>query len=125
MTDIYDQHAAAFRNVSAFVIARNGERVATIAFKFPKDGAGRLYAYVQWFGAPMVRGHANGYGYDKRTAACSAAAKRMTRIPGEHIDPHGEEVESQISFMRALDADRGPTWDSALRAVGFQVWQAV
>jgi hypothetical protein len=77
LTQIYDQHAAAFRQVSAFVIAKNGERVATVAIKFPKDGAGRLYAYVHWAGAQMERGSAGGYGYDKRSAAVAAALRKI------------------------------------------------
>lgn len=46
MPDIYDHYAAAFANVSAFVVVRDGEKVAAIALKFPRDGAGRLYAYL-------------------------------------------------------------------------------
>lgn len=56
MTDIYDLHSKAFARVSAYVVLdKSGERVATVAFKFPADGAGRLYAYVHWIGVPMVR----------------------------------------------------------------------
>ena len=55
MPNIYEQHEAAFGNVSAFVIAKDGKRVATIAFKFPRDGAGRLVAYV---GKPVNLGTA-------------------------------------------------------------------
>ena len=62
MSDIYEQHKAAFSNVSAFVIVKGGERVATIAFKFPRDGAGRLFAYVHWLGEEMIRGYASGGG---------------------------------------------------------------
>ena len=73
MTDIYDQHAKAFAAVQAFVILdTSGERVATVALKFPRDGAGRLYAYVHLIGVEMVRAHAGGYGYDKRSAAVVA-----------------------------------------------------
>lgn len=57
---VYQLHDKAFANVSAYVIAKDGERVATIAFKFPRDGAGRLYVYVHWFGLQMVRGWAGG-----------------------------------------------------------------
>jgi hypothetical protein len=141
MPDIYDQHKAAFARVSAYVILRNGERVATIAFKFPADGAGRLYAYVHWLGARMVRGSASGYGYDKRTAACAAAAAAM---PGPSLlrgkarpvfyqttdwnAPHyvsPDCVEHYDAFRYALGADRGPTWDRALEAAGFTVLQSV
>lgn len=123
MPDIYEQHAAAFKNVSAFVVLDEGERVATIAFKFPKDSAGRLYAYVHWLGVPMVRGHATGYGYDKRTAACSSAVR--------HIKiPYGPEhktfnVGACKRFIGVLAADQGPTWDSTLRDADFTVLQAV
>ena len=121
MSDIYEQHRAAFRNVAAYVVMRDGERVATVAFKYPQDGAGRLYAYVHWIGSPMVRGCASGGGYDKATAACSAAvANRGLRNYADHDGPL-----SAIKFVQALDADRGPTWDSALREAGFIVWQAV
>ena len=77
MPDIYDQHDAAFARVSAFVICRDGERVATVALKFPADGAGRLHAYVHWLGLPMVRGFAGGYGYDKRSAAVIEATGKI------------------------------------------------
>ncbi|MDE2426686.1 MAG: hypothetical protein KGO96_12340 [Elusimicrobia bacterium] len=80
MTDIYDQHRAAFAQVEAYVILKDGQRVANIAFKFPRDGAGRLWAYVHWLGLSMVRGYASGCGYDKRTAACASAAKRMGNL---------------------------------------------
>ena len=68
---IYEQHDAAFRHVNAYVIMRGRERVGTVAIKYPRDGAGRLWAYVHFLGMPMVRGYAGGYGYDKKTAALS------------------------------------------------------
>ena len=121
MADIYDQHDKHFKAVSAYVILRNGERVATIAFKFPADGAGRLYAYVHWLGVPMVRGHAGGYGYDKRTAACARAVQRTVLA----VQPTDEDRDNAFRFVGALEADRGPTWETALREAGFTVLQAV
>lgn len=132
MTNIYDQHDKAFNRVSAYVIARDGKRVATIAFKLPADGAGRLYVYVHWLGEPMVRGFAGGYGYDKRSAACSAAAKRLARDnPTEmarrlsRADGYEEELATWRTFRDALTPDDGSTWDRRLEAAGFNVWQAV
>lgn len=88
MTTVYEQHDAAFKQVSAFVITDSkGERVATIAFKFPKDGAGRLYAYVHWIGVPMVRGHANGYGYDKKSAAVESAIPKINHPATPFLGP--------------------------------------
>lgn len=127
MTDIYDQHKAAFRQVEAYVIAKDGERVATIAFKFPADGAGRLYAYVHWLGLEMVRGFASGGGYDKRSAACSAAAAKVMQhatAPGElEIVRSGSALAAFVAALR--DGDNGAGWERCLRDAGFQVWGAV
>lgn len=120
-TSIYDQHAAAFNRVSAFVILKGAERVATVAIKFPVDGAGRLYAYVHWIGTEMVRGHANGYGYDKRSAACASAAKR---IP-DNISGRGGDGVDRTAFIDALADDNGHDWTRRLEAAGFTVHQAV
>jgi hypothetical protein len=120
MHDIYTQHDAAFRKVEAFVIVKGGERVATIAFKHPASGEGRLYAYVHWFGIEMVRGLASGYGYDKRTAACASAANQMKGEPATP-DSHSDWE----AFRSALALNGGHHWDSALRNAGFTVWQAV
>lgn len=118
--NIYDQHRAAFPNVSAYCIMLSGadgvaHRVATIAFKFPKDGASRLWAYVHWFGVPMVRGSAGGYGYDKKTAACNSASRALP----EHTS------DSQEAFTKALAIDDGNDWERNLRNAGFEVLQAV
>ena len=134
MPKIYEQHRAAFANVSAYVIIKDGERVATIAFKFPKDGAGRLYAYAHWIGLEMVRGFASGGGYDKRTAACADAGKRLSPLLHNALN-ESRRMNDAIALRHALHcgvkctaalaADRGPTWESALRDAGFTVFQAV
>jgi hypothetical protein len=127
MSDIYEQHKAHFALVEAFVVLKDNERVATVAFRFPKDGAGRLYAYVHWIGVEMVRGHAAGGGYDKRTAACSSAVAYMASkaLHKRIVFRAGLTAPDYQAFRDALAADRGPTWDSALRAAGFTVLQAV
>lgn len=123
MTNIYEQHDAAFANVSAYIVARNGEKFASIAFKYPRDGAGRLYAYVHWLGVPMVRGFAGGYGYDKHSAAVANAIGKMTMNPDQ--DPQAESKIAHSAFMRALERDGGEYWNTRLERAGFQVWQAV
>jgi hypothetical protein len=118
MPGAYEQHEKAFRDVSAYVILdTNGciERVATITFKHPRDGAGRLYAYVHWFGQAMVRGFASGGGYDKKSAAVGAAIRKT---PADGSERHDE-------FRRALAKDDGRYWDNRLRDAGFIVLQAV
>jgi hypothetical protein len=122
---IYNQHATAFGNVSAYVVMQGAERVATIAFKYPRDGARRLYSYVHWIGTPMVRGFAAGNGYDKHTAACAAAARKMTppemRFDGAAFGAgHNFHV-----FQTALAKDDGHDWNRQLRDAGFNVFQAV
>ena len=124
MPDIYAQHEAAFSRVSAYVVLKDGEKVATIAFKFPADGAGRLFAYVHWVGVSMVRGFAGGYGYDKRTAAASAAVQK-------EVDAIDRATAGAINgqhwpaFSAALWKDGGETWDRKLEKAGFTVLQAV
>lgn len=125
MTKIYDQHKAAFANVSAYIVLNSAnERVASIAFKLPKDGAGRLYVYVHWFGVEMVRGFASGYGYDKKTAACAVAARLIPdRINGNRTP--GETAGEREAFIDALGKDGGHYWDRELENRGFKVFQAV
>ena len=113
--NIYDQHRNAFPSVSAYVVMKGNERVANIAFKFPKDGASRLWVYVHWFGTPMVRGSAGGYGYDKKTAACNSASRAL---PASYCD-------DLTAFVAALAIDDGNDWERNLRNAGFEVLQAV
>ncbi len=119
MANIYDQHRTAFKDVSAHVVLLNGNRVATIAFKYPRDGAGRLYAYVHWLGTEMVRGHAAGGGYDKHSAACVHASEKMPDQAPSHAATKYEDFKSAIGF------DCGTNWGRRLEDAGFVVVQAV
>lgn len=128
MTDIYDQHKAAFANVSAFVVLDSrGERVATVALKFPRDGAGRLWAYVHLIGVSMVRGYASGYGYDKRSAAVSAAIPKIAPYGKDYGDSEfsAKFEANRQAFRSAADDMGGREWTHALEARGFRVLQAV
>lgn len=130
MSDIYKQHDAAFARVSAFVILdAAGEKVATVAIKFPADGAGRLYAYTHVIGAPMTRGFAGGYGYDKRTPAVAmgfskAAYERADSEPDG--SDYGRKIQDRINTIReALHGAGGNGWERAVESAGFRVLQAV
>ncbi|WGD31637.1 hypothetical protein AncyloWKF20_07410 [Ancylobacter sp. WKF20] len=124
MANVYDQHDKAFAGVSAYIILGGDDRkVATVAFKHPKDGAARLYAYVHWLGTQMVRGHANGFGYDKRTAAASVAAGKLPSV--YPVDRALGELSGYDAFRAALLHDAGPSWQAQLERAGFRVWQAV
>lgn len=128
MTYIYDAHRKAFAKTAAYVIVHEGERVATIAFKFPSDGAGRLWAYVHWIGLEMVRGYAGGFGYDKCSAACANAAGNLLAVyqAPQEVSTRVRALDAGFeAFHRAIAKDGGHAWDSALREAGFDVWQAV
>jgi hypothetical protein len=117
MSDIYDQHRAAFANVSAYVVLKDGERVASIAFKFGTA----VTAYVHWFGVEMVRGRAGGGGYDRQSAAMADACRKITGLPTMPDHKHGPCLD-----FRDSQHDRdGRTWDHRLRDAGFTVFQAV
>jgi hypothetical protein len=135
---IYEQFAKSFNRVAAYVILnKNGELVAKVAFKFPADGAARLYTYIHWMGIEMVRGQASGYGYDKRSAAVANAVSKITKVNGpetvtnDHHDLIAERrrvrkvQEAQTAFLGALGKDCGEYWDTRLRNAGFTVIQAV
>lgn len=122
MTDIYEQHHAAFAQTTAYVITNNkGDRLAKVAFKFPKDGAGRLYCYFHLIGIAMVRGHANGYGYDKKSAAVVNAMSKMRADDG--CDPGNKKLMHTLqSYSGEMNSGN---WDNVLRNAGYNVLQAV
>lgn len=126
MTDIYDQHKAAFANVSAYVVLNgSNERVATIAFKYPRDGAGRLYCYLHVFGTQMVRGFAGGGGYDKHSAAVLNAARKVPNDPGKAGHWTLEESQSFRALLKAISTNEAYSWSRELENAGFTVLQAV
>ena len=123
---IYDMHDAAFKNVSAFVIMENGERVATVAFKFPADGAGRLSCYLHVLSLPMVKGIAGGYGYDKKSAAFADAATKQALVKLESWQSaDGYTAEYDIAKRMGDCLTDGASWNDDLRKAGFTVLQAV
>lgn len=123
MTKVYEQFEAAFSNVSAFVIMNGAEQVARVVFKFPKDGAGRLYAYVHYQGFEMSRGYAGGCGYDKKSAAVENAVDKMVSDIADY--GHNGGKPNVRNFVTAIQNMGGANWDHALRDAGFTVIQAV
>ena len=122
--DIYEQHSRAFSRVSAYVILKGEKRVATVAIKFPADGAGRLWAYTHFLGLPMTRHHADGYSYDKRSPAVIGGFKKAwEHAKGER--QHGAFVD----LIAALDwrSEHGGEdyWNNNLERAGYRVFQAV
>lgn len=127
MSNVYDQHQQHTRRTGAAAILHNGQHVANITIAFPADEAGRLYAYVHWIGTQMVRGSANGYGYDKRTAAVASAAKKYletwNKVPSGFDMASIRDNTAQCMFWEAIKVDQGQEWHDRLRDAGFQVCQ--
>ncbi len=118
MTSIYDQHSTTFRAVSAYVILKDGERVATVAFKF----GNAVTAFVHWIGVEMVKGRATGGGYDKATAAVETASENAIAS----IKPDRDDVNfPRATFFRVLRDCGGAGWVRTLEEAGFKVLQAV
>ena len=124
MSNIYDQHTSAFSDVSAYVILKDGERVATVAIKYPSRGEGRLWAYLHVIGLPMVRSYVAGCGFDKRSAAVTSAA-RMVQAPKSEYTTSDDVALAQFWNDLAPSLDKGHEWTRALELAGFTVLQAV
>jgi hypothetical protein len=129
MSDIYSRHDRAFANVSAFVIIDDGVKVATVSFKF----GNAVTAFVHWLGAEMVAGRAGGGGYDRKSAACADAARKLpkvfkacdARLAEIQADIPAEKRERRTAFLRAMLEDGGHDWRWYLERAGFTVHQAV
>jgi len=113
---IYDHHSAAFRLVGAAALVHNGIQIGKIAFKYPSDGAGRLYCYLHIHGDAMVRGSAGGYGYDKQGAAFESAVAQYARQDNIHGAP--------VGFLGLSDIG-GLDWQTALKKQGIDAFIAV
>lgn len=127
MPGIYDRHRTAFNNVSAWVVMDGADRVATVAIKY----GNAVTAYVHWIGLEMQRGQAGGGGYDRRSAACAHAMRKLpVALPDTTYDdgtPHYDANKKArfAAFRAAMAADDGFGWDRRLQDAGFKVWQAV
>ena len=125
---IYEQRDQAFSRVSAYTVARHdseGAQVATIAFHHPRDGAGRLYAYVSFFGVPTVRGFARGGGYDKQSRALAGAAMRLDS-QGAEREPAVRVNRELAAFIEILARDDGSDWRSRFHgSTNFRLHRAI
>ena len=118
----------AFNLVSAYLVMDQDtmQPIAKIALKYPKDGAGRVHAYIHIIGMEVQHGYAGGYGYDKRTASiigaasscndCLVEAKNYQNINGK-----------QKQFINLLLSDKAQGgWQEVINHDnGFIVIQAV
>ena len=126
---IYNQFDAAFSHVAAYVVIGrdtddkgNPVCVAKVAIKRGASGL-RTTAFVHWLGVPMVKGVANGGGYDKDSASVAHAARKLMAGPGIAVE--NDPTRDGDRFVQAASLDGGKRWDDAVRDAGFTVIQAV
>lgn len=117
MPNVYAQHHKAFAHMSAYVVTRDGDRVATVAFKHSRNGTDKLFCYLHVIGAPMVRTYV--LGGDKHTTAVHTAIARV------RPDADATRARQIAGDFRAAVTDNGASWDQDLRRAGFSVWQAI
>lgn len=111
--NVYQKHDSAFALVSGGALVINGEQKGRIAFKFPKDGAGRLSCYLHLFGYPMVIGTAGGCGYDKKGAALESACRFL-------------DDDCLLEFPNLIKFDtKGNDFKRALELAGFNYFWGV
>lgn len=111
--NVYQKHDSAFSLVSAGALVINGEQKGTIAFKFPKDGAGCLFCYLHLFGHTMIAGTAGGYGYDKKAAAFESACRFLD-----------DDCLAEFPSLVKMDCN-GYDFQQALKIAGFDYFRGV
>ena len=110
MTTVYEQNEKHFALVRAYVIVNaKGEHVGLMNCKYPKDGMGKLYAYLHLFGSTMKVTTVSGCGYDKLGAALYKHSKTYTQ------DQECDFKQEQLDFLKALEScdsgfDSWPTY---------------
>lgn len=123
MSDVYTKHDKAFLQVQSFAILKDGKPVGTLAYKFPKDGAGRLTCFMHFHGYPMVIGFAGGYGYDKKGAALeSAASNKELTIANEYT---GKTALDEFPTIKDLQNIGGSDIQGAFKKAGFVLFQTI
>lgn len=120
MTDVYEQFEKHTARVSGDVILYKGDSVGRVVFVHPRDGAGRLYCYLQFWGSHMERGSASGYGYNKRKAAFEDAMGRLAKQLATCPDVPSPMKSHAMIACETYAADKtGEDWDVKLRTGGF------
>lgn len=125
MTFDYEAFDKATNYMTALAIVKDGHSVGRIVIKPGRDGAARLTAYAQVWGRPMVKGHATGYGYDKRGAALSKALQALGSCTGEESrDPR---MFNALATLRLIghDHDQFDTITRAIEKAGYLLARAL
>jgi hypothetical protein len=117
----------AFKSVSAFIVLDQDtkETIAKIALKHPKDGAGRLYAFIHIIGMEIQQGYAGGYGYDKQTAGIINAAENC--LVYVTTNENCNVNKKQLDFITLLSSTKAQSgWKEVINEKnGFIVIQVI
>lgn len=115
---VYQKFESAFSNVSAYAILKDGEHVANITLKYPKDGMGRLQCFMHILGNEMQNAFVSGCGYDKQSAVIHKTAKQYKEFisynPEYKVKPSALEL---LELLSSYEASNG--WDGVLYKSGF------
>ena len=97
MTNIYDEHAKIFNDVSAYVIIKKGYKIGTISLKYPEDEDKGAYCFFHLIGSPMVCAYVTGYLYIKKP---NAIIKAIANIDIE--DPDYKLVKNDLIAIKEI-----------------------
>lgn len=119
--NIYEQFDAATRELSAYAVFKGSDPVGRVVFKRTASGM-RTTCFLQIWGSPMVKGVANGCGYDKDSASFTNAASQYgPNEPGR--DVLGDEQSRRADFHAVKD--NGYRWSDQLRELGYTVQHVI
>lgn len=112
MAKVYDQFDAAFKQVSAYAVLKDGKHVASVTLKHGRS----VVAYVHWIGLAMTRGQAGGGGYDRSSAAVEKAAARTV---GGARSADWLQADNFVGVLKEGNGSR--RWFQELEANGYVV----
>lgn len=114
MSKIYDQFDAAFSNVSAWAILRDGKHVGRVVVKFGASAT----AFVHFTGSEMAKGRAGGGGYHKETEAVREAIAKLQPLKA---DAKRGELITLAQREEIAEGPNGSTWSTILGRAGFEL----
>ena len=114
---VYEKHAKHFQLVRAYcVINVQGEHIGNITFKYPKNGYGKLFGYLQLFGSQIENTWVAGCGYDKLSTC-------VNKLADEYLVTNKENLtENQVDFLLNLKENH---FNSNKDFNGFKIFQVL
>lgn len=114
---IYEQFDSALQHLSAYAIFSGADPVGRVVFKRAASGC-RTTCFLQVWGETMIKGVANGGGYDKDSASFIKAAEKLLADGGD------QTAARRVASMKEV-ADNGRSWKDQLRVLGYTVQHVI